>query len=86
MPENRKQLEDLRQMASLMRRLSGEHAAADHPLIAAKLAQVAAVLDTRAVTLERLPSCSVDYVRQRHEADDADADRARTPRHGSSLA
>ena len=86
MPENRKQLENLRQMASLMRRLSGEHAAADHPLIAAKLAQVAAALGTRAMTLERLPSRSRDYLRRRHEAGDADADRARTPRHGSSFA
>jgi hypothetical protein len=37
MPENRDQLERLCKMASLMRRLSGEHTAADNPLIAAKL-------------------------------------------------
>lgn len=86
MSEDRKQLENLRQMASLMRRLSGEHTAADKPLIAAKLSEVAAEFETRVVTLERLPSRSVNYVHQRHEADDADADRARTPRHGSSLA
>jgi hypothetical protein len=53
MPRYRDQLEHLREMASLIRRLSGEHTAADNPLIAAKLSQVAAELETRAMVLER---------------------------------
>jgi alkylation response protein AidB-like acyl-CoA dehydrogenase len=55
MPKNRDQLEHLREMASLMRRLSGDHTAADNPLIAAKLAEVAVELETRAMVLERIP-------------------------------
>jgi hypothetical protein len=55
MPKNRDQLEHLREMASLMRRLSGDHAAAENPLIAAKLAEVAADLEKRAMVLERIP-------------------------------
>jgi hypothetical protein len=55
MPENRHQLEHLRQMASLMRRLSGDHTAADNPQIAEKLSEVAAEFETRAMVLERLP-------------------------------
>jgi hypothetical protein len=55
MPKNLDQLEHLRKMASLMRRLSGDHTAADNPLIAAKLAEVAADLEKRAMVLERMP-------------------------------
>jgi hypothetical protein len=55
MPKNRYQLEHFREMASPMRRLSGEHTAADNPLIAAKLSKVAASWKTRAMVLERLP-------------------------------
>jgi hypothetical protein len=36
MPENRDQLEHLHQVASLMRRLSGEHTEPGNPLIASK--------------------------------------------------
>jgi hypothetical protein len=55
MPKSRDQLEHFRQMVSPMRRLSGEHTAADNPLIAAKLSKVAAEFETRAMVLERLP-------------------------------
>lgn len=55
MPKNRDQLEHLREMASLMRRLSGEHTAAGNPLIAAKLSGVAAEFETRAMVLEPFP-------------------------------
>jgi hypothetical protein len=55
MPENRNHLEHLNEKAALLRRLSSEHAAADNPLIAAKLAEVAAEFEARAAVLERLP-------------------------------
>jgi hypothetical protein len=55
MPKNRERLVDVRKGASLMRRLSNEHAAADNDQIAAKLAEVAAELETRAAEPERLP-------------------------------
>jgi hypothetical protein len=52
MPENCDHREYLREKATLMRRLSREHAAADNTLIAAKLAEVAAVLAARAIPLQ----------------------------------
>jgi hypothetical protein len=52
MPENCDHREYLREKATLMRRLSPEHAAADNTLIAAKLAAVAAVSAARATPLQ----------------------------------
>jgi hypothetical protein len=69
MPENHDHLEYLREKAALLRRLSREHAAVDNPLIGAKLAEVAGVLEARAATLERSSprqeECPDDRLRNR---------------------
>lgn len=70
MPENSDHREYLREKATLMRRLSREHAAADNPLIAAKLAEVAAVLE--ATALERSPPRREEPLNNRGENDGAE--------------
>jgi len=80
MPENSDHHEYLRDNATLMRRLSREHAAADDPLIVAKLAEVAAVLEARATPPERLPPRREQPLNNRDENDGAE-DRRETALH-----
>jgi hypothetical protein len=72
MPDNSDHREYLREKATLMRRLSREHAAADNPLMAAKFAEIAAVLEARATTLERSPPRREDPLNNRDENDGAE--------------
>ena len=52
MPEKRDEIISFREMAARMRRLSDEHAAAENPLVAAKLQGFAAELEKKAAGLD----------------------------------
>jgi len=55
MSENHARAVSLREEAAILRRLSGEHLAADHRPIAAKLSEIATEWEVRAAALEGLP-------------------------------